>query len=851
MKFDHFSSAPPVSVRVPAHRLRREALLLSALSTLVLFGLSLLLITWRVEQLLTDLSQQRVLRLTQQISLEAERGMRFGVSLPEQGALLDRLQQLKKEEPQLLAILLRAPDGTVIAQTGELQTTSSIAPHWHRQVAAAAHAAQPWVKHENARAYIARPLTDATGQTSAALWAVVDTSATQAQAHAAALRILGQIAPLLALTLALAWWALWRLGLQWQSPDGAPRQRQPFVLALVATLVCVATPLTMAWSAREAARPLVAQQIAENADVLGRTLSLQMARALHLGIPMAQLQGVGELFQNALEQAPELSYLGLRSASAEDRYATYQAGSAPSSAQDQIVLRSAQPALQDAHIVVGYPANYVDRQLAGMLLDFLLALVVSTVLMLECARGRWQRSALAALASQRLALRWAALRRRLLPSSPALATPAATAWSAATTEQMIRLRFIIFLIALSEELLRPFFTVFAIDMPPQGLAMSPTMVAGLPVAAFMATLALAQPLGPVLAQRFDLRLGLLLSALAGSVALAATGLVGSALALVVLRALAGMAYGLALILAQTALVRITPPQQRARGMTQIAGAIVAAGIVGPPFGGMVAAQAGPVAGFVACAACMVLAALVCRRLHLAPATASPTDATDATASPAPSTTGGWRGYWAVVSNRRALSVIFGAALPARLVAVTVLVVVVPLQMSALQQPAAMTGRALLLYFLVFAVTVSLFANWSDSSGKRTPFLVAGGLLSALACWALPGLGGVLGMAACCALLGLGQAMQSSPQLALVTEIFERPSGNRQQATPEQALAAFRLLERLGSIAAPFATAWAVAVFDYEGAMVAIGIFLAVATLGMLPGLRANQAPSLSPSPVHP
>jgi MFS family permease len=159
----------------------------------------------------------------------------------------------------------------------------------------------------------------------------------------------------------------------------------------------------------------------------------------------------------------------------------------------------------------------------------------------------------------------------------------------------------------------------------------------------------------------------------------------------------------------------------------------------------------------------------------------------------------------------------------------------------------MAGRTLLLYFLVFAVTVSLFANWSDASGRRLPFLVAGGLVSALACWALPGLGGVLGMAACCALLGLGQAMQSSPQLALVTEIFEPQPDSQPLATPEQALAAFRLLERLGSIAAPFVTAAAVADFGYAGAMLAIGIFLAAATLGMLLGLQTakSRAPLLS------
>lgn len=823
----------PQTAHPPAGSLGREALLLSALCTIVFFGLSLVLISWRVEQLLTDLSQQRVLRLSQQISQEAERGMRFGVSLPEQTALLGRLEQLTQQEPQLLATVLTASDGTLIAQAGDRQWPETIQARWHQHLASAAATGQPWVKSVHARTYSGRALTDATGLASAALWTIVDTRPPQAQAHAATLRILTQIAPLLLLSLGLSWWALWRLGRQWLAPANAPRTRHPAALAWIAALLCLATPLVMAWSARETARPLVAQQITENADAMGRTLNLQIARALQYGIPLTELQGVGDLFRNALDQAPELSYLALHADHADTLHATRQAGSLDT-APARDVLRPAPPTLQGAAVVVGYPAHYVDQQIAGMLLDLLLALVVSAVLIVECARGRWQRSTLAMLAAQQLARRWATLRQKVLPSAPG---PSA-ALGPAATEQMTRLRFTIFLVALSEELLRPFFTVFAIHMPPLGLDLTPTMVAGLPVAAFMTTLAMAQPLGPALARRFDLRWSLMLSALAGSMALAATGWADSTPVLVALRAFAGMAYGLALILAQSALVRITQTRQRARGMTQIAGAIVAAGIVGPPFGGMIAAHAGPGAGFAACALCMLLAACVSRRLEL--------DRPAATAAGI-SATGGWRGYWAVVRNPRALAVILGAALPARLVAVTVLVVVVPLQMSALQQPAAMAGRALLLYFLVFAVTVSLFANWSDASGRRLPFLVAGGLVSALACWALPGLGGVLGMAACCALLGLGQAMQSSPQLALVTEIFEPRSDSHPLATPEQALAAFRLLERLGSIAAPFVTAAAVAAFGYAGAMLAIGIFLAAATLGMLLGLQTaeSRAPILS------
>ena len=187
-----------------------------------------------------------------------------------------------------------------------------------------------------------------------------------------------------------------------------------------------------------------------------------------------------------------------------------------------------------------------------------------------------------------------------------------------------------------------------------------------------------------------------------------------------------------------------------------------------------------------------------------------------------------------------MCVILGSALPGRLVAVTVLSVVVPLYMSELQQPPAIAGRVLLLYFLCFASTATLVAHWSDLLGRRKPFIVFGGVLSVAACLSLPLLGGVWGMAACCALLGFGQALQSSPQIALTTEVFEHQPESGATATPEQALAAFRLIERVGSIIAPFVTAVAVTAFGYAGAVVAVGVLLTVATVGLAAGLRVLE-----------
>ena len=75
----HDGAAAIIGLATLRPRLRRESLVFAAIFSLALFGLSLVLIVWRTEQLLTQLSQDRVVRLVQQVTDEGERGMQFGV----------------------------------------------------------------------------------------------------------------------------------------------------------------------------------------------------------------------------------------------------------------------------------------------------------------------------------------------------------------------------------------------------------------------------------------------------------------------------------------------------------------------------------------------------------------------------------------------------------------------------------------------------------------------------------------------------------------------------------------------------------------------------------------------------
>ena len=745
-----------------------------------------------------DLAQQRTLRTISQISQKAELGMELGINLENQHALFDHFRDLVKTSHEFGRAQIRTANGQLLVDIGATKVPSEL------EKLNLLATDKLTVSDKGRSVWSKQTMHDASGQSAGFVVLELDRGALQTSAHRLALQTLQSSLPLLLLSwVSLSWLLSVHIRRQ-PSINHPPPKLWKHVAFSVFCISWLATPLWMISTARQEAKPLVAEQLHHNAYAIGSTLTQQVDRALEYGIPYPHLQGIESWLQQAHDQAPEISAITL----------TPKHSAMQTTEQVEIAIPLSQA---DTHqLSLSFPLDLVDQQLSGILVDLILALVISIVLVYELCRSQWQ---------------------QIFNRDTPLASPGPQATYPSEKIYLSRIRLFVFLAALSEELLRPFLTVFASELP--NTTLSPSMSAGIPVAAFMLTLAMAQPIGPVLAQRFDVRWLMAVSAACGTAILALSGTAESSLNLIICRALAGMAYGLTLILAQTAIIQATSSKQRAQGLTQVAAAIVAAGIVGPPFGGMLAAKLGAATSFIACAACMAAALWIALKLPTTPSihNAPPTG------------TNGWRGYQTVLQNPQALFVIFGAALPARLVAVAVLALIVPLYAHSIQAPAAVTGRVLLLYFLAFALTVSFFARQSDRSGNRLPYIVAGGIVSALACLCMPWFEGVVGMALCCGFLGLGQAMQSSPQVALITEAFEphNPKGQKLQATPQQALAAFRLLERAGSVLAPFLLAVFINWWGYLGALSATGLLLMIATASLYLGLHKHSTVKLSPA----
>jgi MFS family permease len=868
---------------------RSKALRITVPLVAVLVGLASLLIALRVEQVLMDFAQARSLRAAHQVADQIENSFRLGLGLADQPQMGASLRRQQEQDPTLKAAMVQGDALDVVARSGDADAFAALNPSWTRRLLglepAAGAPGDSIVRTDGTMALAGVPAADTTGRRTAVVWLAYDRAALRESAWHMLAGLwpwaagIGAVLAALLTALAAAWMRMAHARLDSaeralatdteearargpadvvQAVEGGVGTHQRLwhevLLLALAFAIAFAGLSALAWKARDIARPFVLAQVDQSSQTLLKLAQARIERALALGIPPEGLAGLDAMFRSELLPAAEIAFLAFDRGSGAPVVFTPRDGAAFSLGSQPWLSPGFRIAAQPVHaggrevgrILAGTPLGYVDQRLQSILLDLLFAVIVSLVLVREGLGALWERSAMKPYIAFESAWQGWRRRARRLAGAAASATQRldwltevrsavrrfatdvrnreGSSTLGGVNRELVLLRLMVFLTAMSDELLRPFFAVFASEAQPLPFELSPTMLAGLPVAAFMLALALAQPLGPWLTQRVDMRRALFTVAVAGAALLAATAVARDSAVLMLLRAGSGAAYGLMLILAQTTIIRITDFGSRARGLVEVPAAIVAAGVCGPALGGLLVERFGTGASFGACAACLLLAALLALRLAPLPQNVKANL----------SGLGGWRGIAAVMLHRRVMAVTWLAAVPARLAAAALLVVVTPLYLLELGETSTVSGRVQLLYFLAFMVVAPWVARWSDIGRRRGPWVIGGCAVSALSCALLPWLGGVAGIAACCALLGVGQALLSAPQLALVTETFDSDPHATQVvgATPEQALASFRFLERVGSIVAPFAVAFAVGRFGLAGSVGAIGALLAAGAVGI-------------------
>ena len=122
---------------------------------------------------------------------------------------------------------------------------------------------------------------------------------------------------------------------------------------------------------------------------------------------------------------------------------------------------------------------------------------------------------------------------------------------------------------------------------------------------------------------------------------------------------------------------------------------------------------------------------------------------------------------------------------------------------------------------------ALASRIADRYGRYTTLVFAGCLLTGLGCLVnlyedLPG-GPTAAVIIAVLALGIGHAISLTSQLAVIQQIADTNRGVGRASV----ISAYRLLERIGLVVGPIIAATLASQFGYRGAMIGIGIIVAV------------------------
>ncbi|BAI73683.1 methyl-accepting chemotaxis protein (plasmid) [Azospirillum sp. B510] len=611
-------------------------------------------------------------------------------------------------------------------------------------------------------------------------------------------------------------------------------------------------------------RPQAEPELARKAEVVGSYIVAQIDRAVSLGFEVEKLTGVDEILADALAVNPDVNYIALM---VGDRIAAF-AGAPDARSGDTLAARDADGAVARRYIDaalavggggvpallhVGVPAGSVEAALNDMVFDLGSVLIVAILLNIEIlllvvgssvtAPLQWMGDVLQEAAEGRLNLRTGlrgrdevghlgrAMDRALdaacstAETAPYLRDDGAEASAAGgriTTMQRIgELRFAVFVFSLAEELTRTFLSVYIKDLfePVPGLGKE--LVIGAPIALFMLIWALAQPVAGNVSERRGRRTVFLIGASLSALGLLGSGLATDLIQLILARCVTAVGYASVFISAQGFVIDATDPRRRAGAIALYAGGILTAGVCGPAIGGVIADQVGFRMTFIVSAMLAVAAALMAWRVLPKHAGAGGKARTRGLTP---------RDFGMCLANPRFVAVTLFSAVPAKFGLTALLFFLLPLALDDNGVSQSWIGRVLLLYWLMMIVVSPLVAHLSDRSGRRTPFLAIGGVTAAGSAYVLS-ISGTLPLTITgVALLGLAHALVNTPQMALLAESCVRERSTLGETT---VIGMFRLIERLGSVVAPFLAGLFLAHYGYHGAMKGIGIVLAACVVVQL------------------
>lgn len=580
-------------------------------------------------------------------------------------------------------------------------------------------------------------------------------------------------------------------------------RRTVLASSVVMALLCLALSIYAVLLFEEQLTP----EVDAKSLAVARSLQQAIDRATGYGIPLADLQGMDAFLGEAIGENGELARIVVADDDGSPLFVRGEVTGAGSARELRQPLAQAQGTLS-----LWVRADYARNKLLEVLVDTAIVLFVALLLAFEL---------LPYIVHRGLGRHLAALAATLGMSG------AAYARNASPTD----IRVPMFVFVLAEQLCTSFFPLYVRDLYVPIPGLSEQAAIGLPIALFMLFVALGTVFGGNLIGRAGA-----VRVFRWGVVLTAGGYLGLALAhniydLLLWRILTAVGYALSTLACQAYVVETTTAEKRTRAMSVFVGAVMVAAVCGSALGGVLADLVGYRSVF---GGALLLALL---SLSAFPGM-SPREASKLPREDAEQALSIAASYRILATDRGFAAVMLLASIPAKLLFTGAVFFFTPLYLGNLGFDTATIGRCIMVYYLPMAFATPLTAWIADRYRLRLSLVVGGGLIAGLGGVAALFLQGIPAVLVAMAGLGIGQVLATAPTFSLALAAGE--AGVR-QVGQANALAAIRVLERIGSVAGPLFAGMLIVVAGYEKALAVLGGIVLAAALLLPLALRSTPA----------
>lgn len=653
-------------------------------------------------------------------------------------------------------------------------------------------------------------------------------------------------------------------------------------IGFVAVAALIAANALLAWVALGAVETRLEPVIKDKANVLARSIANDLYKAVSLDIPISNLRGVDAYLEDLLTDHPEVAYLAVTDpernvlflAESEDSQddefrplaanaSDAQAGAFMSFDTDYNVTH---PMIHDGkqvgYAMIGIDRRYVRNTMGGIFTDIGISLCVAVLIVLE----------LTLLVLSLTVARSIGLMRRLMHAvsegdfSASIATRGrddlgrvidamnginaeinrrfrALAFGGSAALETLRegrvfaehgsyrsvqvlragdVQYPLFFFIFGVELSRPFFPLFVRDLYDPSIGIDASIAIALPMSVWVVAMLFTTPFAPGLIRRFGTRNTLLFGMAPTSVGLIATAFAAGFIELILLRCLTAAGFGLVTAAILVRLAMTAPERRRALNIGVFVTATGGGSICATAIGGILAERLGYENTF------LVGAALVFVAMSIAFGFLSPDEGVGASAG----TSASRRRRLGIYGSPKFMTFMALSALPSRIVLTGFLFFLVPLYLDSLGFGGAAIGRTMMVYFLVLLVMNQAAAVIADRFQNHGILILIGGVSAGVGCMLFVATTDSLLLACGVALIGLGQSFVMTPQVAVLPSYFRAETEAYGTGT---VTAAFRVVERAGSIVGPL-LAGAIVAFAglaHAGTLVGYGILATTALMAVL------------------